>query len=367
MKNKSGLKMIIAGAVLLVVQIALIIYYLSSDLLLYMPSVSKHGLGYIPLITIYYLGYFMIGITGVCLMAFGIYKMLFPEKAQKLASSKKTSAVTSILYPVAFGMFLLAHWQNGILLKVLNTSEVFLPKPTKIMSVFFDMTATTEWSTAGEFTFSPDMGDHIISSLKISIIGLICGSLLGYLVALIATVFKKWGKGGLTIVSVFNAIPIVALAPVMLYWTKIMEVSTENGFRSMLFKIMVVTLFCTATMSVNSYRGLTELRPFSEDLLKTYACKKSTIFFKLRLPNSIPYIFTALKVSLPISIIATLVSEYFGDADVALGIGRMIKENIVNSQFTTAWVYIAIACIMGIILYAILMAFQSILLKNRKA
>lgn len=366
MKKKSGLKKVIVGAVLIVIQILLLVYY-SSEKMLYFPSGSDLNLGRLLLIAVYYIGYFMIGIVGVCVLLFGIFEIVNAEKYARFISKKAFSSSTAIIYPVAFGIFLLAHWQNGVLLKVLNTSEVFLPKPTKIMSVFFDMTATTEWSTAGEFTFSPDMGDHIISSLKISIIGLICGSLLGYLVALVATVFKKWGKGGLTVVSVFNAIPIVALAPVMLYWTKIMEVSTENGFRSMLFKIMVVTLFCTATMSVNAYRGLTELRPFSEDLLKTYACKKATIFFKLRFPNSIPYVFTALKVSLPLSIIATLVSEYFGDADVALGIGRMIKENIVNSQFTTAWVYIAIACIMGIILYAVLMAFQSILLKNRKA
>ena len=366
MKQKSGIKKIVFGIVFLAIQVALIIYY-SGSKTLYMPTVADNGIGYLPLIIIYYLGYFMIGILGAFLLAFGIFQSASSVKYQKFISKSSVATTSSIVYPIAFGMFLLSHWQNGILLKLLNTSEVFLPKPTKIIKVFFDMAEKTEWSTAGDFTFSPDMGDHLVSTLKIAVIGLICGSILGYLVALIATVFNKWGKGGLTIVSVFNAIPIVALAPVMLYWTKIMNVSNDNGFRSMVFKIMVVTLFCTATMSVNAYRGLTELRPFAKDLLKTYACKKTTVFLKLRLPNSVPYIFTALKVSLPLAVIATLVSEYFGDADVALGIGRMIKENIINSQFTTAWVYITIACIMGILLYAVLMIIQSILLRNRKA
>ncbi|MGN0174003.1 MAG: ABC transporter permease [Acutalibacteraceae bacterium] len=364
-KKSNSLSKIIWGIILIIVQGVLIIYFSLTNTL-YLPDISYLGMAYIVPVAIYYLGYFMIGITGVLLLAFGIAQSVSPIKLKKLSSSKGFSVTTSILFPVGFGIFIFANWQNGVLLKVLNTTEVFLPKPERIWSVFSEMVPKTEWSTAGQFTYYPDMGDHIVSTLKISILGLIFGSVLGYIIAILATVFKRWGKGGLTVVSVFNAIPIVALAPVMLYWTKIMNISSENGFRSMVFKIMVVTLVCTSTMSVNAYRGLNEFKPFSEDLLSTYAAKHITVFLKLRLPNSIPYIFTALKVSLPISVISTLVSEYFGDADVALGVGRMIKENIVNSQFAIAWVYISIACVMGILLYVLLMILQSILLRNRK-
>ena len=192
--------------------------------------------------------------------------------------------------------------------------------------------------------------------------GLLLGSLLGYGIAVIATIFPKWGAGGLTIVSAFNAIPIVALAPVINNWTR--DFSNDVSTRSTFAKILVVTIFCTASMSVNAFRGLTELKPFSEDLMKTYAARHTTVFAKLRLPNSVPYVFTALKVSVPASVIGALVSEYF--AEDTVGVGRQIRENIVKGQYPTAWAYIAVACLIGISMYAILMLAEHFILKRRK-
>ena len=47
--------------------------------------------------------------------------------------------------------------------------------------------------------------------------------------------------------------------------------------------------------------------------MATYAAKRKTVFIKLRLPNSVPYIFVALKVAVPASIMTTIVSEYFAE------------------------------------------------------
>jgi NitT/TauT family transport system permease protein len=124
-------------------------------------------------------------------------------------------------------------------------------------------------------------------------------------------------------------------------------------------------------MSINAYRGLNDLKPFSKDLMDTYAAGSFRTFAKLRLPNSVPSIFTALTVSVPLSVITTLVSEYFidvkvstGDAYSPVGVGRMIRENIVTAQYSTAWAYILIACLMGIGLYMILMAVKAITIKK---
>ena len=84
---------------------------------------------------------------------------------------------------------------------------------------------------------------------------------------------------------------------------------------------------------------------------------------KLRVPNSIPYVFIALKVAVPASIMTTIVSEYF--AEYIIGVGRQIRENIVLAQYSTAWAYIATACLLGIISYALLMIIQYIVLRKR--
>lgn len=260
---------------------------------------------------------------------------------------KRLDTITSILYPLIFGIIIVGMWQTGILHKLLNTDEYILPYPTRIFGIVADNTDK----------IMPNVG----ASIFVIIVGLLLGSVLGYAAAIGASVSPRFGKGGLTVISAFNAIPIVAMAPVIMNWTK--DVSSEASVRSAVAKIIVVTLMCMASMSINAYRGLTELKPFSLDLMKSYAADKKTVFLKLRLPNSIPYIFTALKVSVPASVITALVSEYF--AEYRIGVGRQIRENILIAQYSTAWAYIAVACIIGIALFVLLLAIESMYLKKR--
>lgn len=256
--------------------------------------------------------------------------------------------VTSLLYPVLFGVFVGVLWQTQVLHKLLGTDTFTLPLPGRIFTIIGDNL--------------PSVLGNVRSTLIVALGGLVLGSLFGYLLGIVATAFPKWGKGGLTITSAFNAIPIIAIAPILNNLTK--DFSQNANTRSMLAKILVVTITCTVSMSVNAYRGLTELRPFSEDLMTSYAAGKLTVFLKLRVPSSVPFIFTALRVSVPGCVISALVSEYF--AEYIVGVGRQIRENIVLAQYATAWAYIVVACLIGIILYGILLAAEGILLKGRR-
>ncbi|MCI1959284.1 MAG: ABC transporter permease subunit [Clostridia bacterium] len=257
--------------------------------------------------------------------------------------------VTNILYPVIFGVIILILCQTQIMHKILGTDVFTLPLPSRIIEIISENI--------------PKIMVNVKATLIVSVGGLIVGSLLGYLLAIIATVFPKGGAGGLSVAAAFNAIPIVVIAPIFNNLTK--GISSDASFRSMVAKTLVVTVFCMASMSINAYRGLNELPPFSVDLLKSYAAGNFTIFKKLRLPNSMPYIFIALRVTVPGCIISGVVCEYF--AEYVIGVGRQIRENIVTAQYATAWAYIAVACIMGIIMYIILLIAENILLKGRKS
>ena len=256
--------------------------------------------------------------------------------------------LTSVLYPLLFGIFILILWQTQLLHKLIGADTFTLPLPTRIISIIID-------NIGGIWM-------NVQATAVVALGGLILGSILGYLIAIIATLFPKWGVGGLTIISAFNAIPIIAIAPILTNLTK--DFSKDPNIRSMFAKMLVVMITCTVAMSINAYRGFTELRPFSEDLMTSYAASKKIIFLKLRIPNSIPYVFTALRISVPGCIISALVSEYF--AEYIIGVGRQIRENIVLAQYATAWAYIVVACSMAIILYGILMVTENILLKGRR-
>ncbi len=267
-------------------------------------------------------------------------------KKMRSKFSKKT--LTSVLYPVLFGVLIVVLWQTQLLHRFLGADTFTLPLPGRIIHIIMD---------------NPDaILKNVTATVIVALGGLVFGSVLGYLLAILATLFPKWGVGGLTIVSAFNAIPIIAVAPILNNLTK--DFSKNPNIRSMLAKMLVVTITCTVSMSINAYRGLTELKPFSEDLMKSYAATRRAIFFKLRIPNSVPYIFTALRVSVPGCVISALVSEYF--AEYIIGVGRQIRENIVLAQYATAWAYILVACAVGIILYVILLISEGVLLKGRR-
>ncbi len=266
---------------------------------------------------------------------------------KRLHENKKFLVAESIFLPILLGLVIYLLWQFQILHKILNTNTFVLPLPSRIGHII-----TGNWSR---------IVVDIKATMTVALIGLAVGVLAGYLIAVLASVFPLWMKSGVTIVAAFNAIPIVALAPVMTNWTK--DVSSDANFRSMVAKTIVVAIVSMANMSINAYRGLTELKPYSEDLMRTVAAGRMKVLFKLRIPNSVPYIFTALKVAVPSSIISAIVSEYF--AEYIVGVGRKIRENIVLAQYSTAWAYITVACILGILMYVVLMIIQKIFLGKR--
>ncbi|MDC7224047.1 MAG: ABC transporter permease subunit [Spirochaetales bacterium] len=257
--------------------------------------------------------------------------------------------LSSLLLPVLFGIFLITLWQTGALHKITGADPFTLPLPSRIIKIISDNL--------------PKVLLNVKATVIVALGGLILGSLLGYLLAIIASAFPKWGVGGLSVVSAFNAVPIIAIAPIMNNLTK--DFSRDPNVRSMLAKMLVVMILCTVAMSVNAYRGFKELKPFSEDLMHSLAAGPLTIFLKLKVPNSVPYIFTALRVSVPGSIISAMVSEYF--AEYIIGVGRQIRENIVLAQYATAWAYIGAAFVIGITMYVLLLVLEKICMKGRRA
>jgi NitT/TauT family transport system permease protein len=259
----------------------------------------------------------------------------------------KKDAVAAVLYPVAFGIILVILWQTQVLHRMLGTDTFTLPLPSRINSIIGDNIGV--------------IMQNVQATVFVALAGLLLGSLFGFILAMIAAMSPHWGAGGLSIATAFNAIPIIAIAPVFTNLTK--NFSSDPNVRSMFAKTLVVMITCTVSMGINAYRGFTELKPFSLDLMKSYAAGRWTVFFKLRLPNCVPYIFTALRISVPGCVISAMVSEYF--AEYIIGVGRQIRESIVLAQYSTAWAYIVVACFIGISMYVILLIVENILLKNR--
>jgi NitT/TauT family transport system permease protein len=157
------------------------------------------------------------------------------------------------------------------------------------------------------------------------------GFLLGNLAAIaVATVFvhnKTLQDIFFPVVLMFNAVPLVAKAPVLV-------LIMGNGMEP---KITIAALVCFFPTLVNMVRGLESVNPQAMELMRVLSASKTEIFFRLRLLNALPYLFSALRIAASMCVIGAVVGEWVG---ATVGIGAMILQATFN--FDSPLLYAAI-------------------------
>lgn len=229
--------------------------------------------------------------------------------------------------PAAFGALFILLWQREWFHTLLNIKVHQLPLPTSIwkaLSSNIDVLARNAGYTVAE-----------------ALLGMLAGSLIGFAVALLATQWPRWGSTGLIFIAALNAVPIIALAPIMNLWF-------GDGLGS---RVAVVTITTMAAMAFNAHRGLTQIDPLALDLMHSYGARKSEVFRYVRLPNCLPYLFTALKINATASMIGAIVSEFFYSSG---GIGYLLSNSIKVAKMSMGWACIVVASAVGVILYILI-------------
>jgi len=135
------------------------------------------------------------------------------------------------------------------------------------------------------------------------------------------------------------SVPIVALAPLAIVWFGIAQGS----------KIAVVTLMTFFPTFISTLRGLLSVPPASLDLMRSCAATEWQVFAKLRLPHSLPLVFTALRACTTLAMIGAVVSEFFGGPVKSLGV--YIKSTASLFQTRQAWAAIVVACALGLLFH----------------
>ena len=157
----------------------------------------------------------------------------------------------------------------------------------------------------------------LMSNLLTTAVEAIAGFILGNITAiLIATVFvhkKTMEETFFPLVVIINTIPVVAKAPILV-------LLLGNGMEP---KIAIAALICFFPTLVNMVRGLESVNPQAMELMRVLSASKTEVFFKLRLFNSLPYLFSALKISASTSVIGAIISEWIGSVN---GIGALIIQ-----------------------------------------
>ena len=216
-------------------------------------------------------------------------------------------------------------WQ--LLVVAFNVQEFLLPKPTEIARTLWDERSSL-WH-AGIYTFKEALGGFAI------------GSSLAIAVSLVFAAFRPFGTAFMPFAVAANAVPIIAFAPIMNNWFGLL-----NPFS----KMAIAAVLCFFPVMVNTLRGLTSVRPQSLELMRSYAASDFTVFRRVRIPNSLPYLFAALKVATVLAMIGAVVGEYFLSSQEALGF--QIRNSAALFQFELAWAAITVASVLGILFYS---------------
>ena len=137
-----------------------------------------------------------------------------------------------------------------------------------------------------------------------------------------------------------SAIPIIAIAPILNNWF---------GVLNPLSKMMMAALLVFFPVVISVTRGLVEVSPGQLELMRSYAAADTLVLRKVRVPNMLPFFFTALKVGTTLAFIGAIVGEFFGGTERVLG--RVVLQAISAGQFDVAWAAILIGAVVAILAY----------------
>lgn len=186
--------------------------------------------------------------------------------------------------------------------------------------------------------------DVLMQNLLPTAIEATLGFLIGNFAAVaLATAFvhnKTVEEALFPIVVLINTIPVVAKAPILV-------LLMGNGMEP---KIAIAALICFFPTLVNMTRGLESVNPQALELMRVLSASNSEVFWKLRVYNSLPYLFSALKIAASTAVIGAIVGEWIG---TTTGIGALIIEStykfdspmlyatvIVGSSFSVAFFFL---------------------------
>ena len=233
---------------------------------------------------------------------------------------------------LVFGISFLALWEAAV--RGFDLKPYFLAAPSKIFEQFFK-------------NYSRIWDASMVSGGN-AFVGLLVGTVFGVAMSFILSRYRFLGELITPLAIALNAIPIFVLVAVL---NNMYSITSEIPRRVM------VTLVVYFIVLVNVAKGLTQVRSTHVELMRSYAASEFVILRKVRVPNAVPYLFTALKVAAPASVITAFVSEYFGG--LQNGLGSRITSNIANAKNAAAWAYVLGACLLGLAFYTVSIILES--------
>jgi len=232
------------------------------------------------------------------------------------------AAVTGNIPAALFFLLLLVVWQ--VLVTVRHVSDFVLPSPLVILQTtlqYFPLLMKHTWTTTYEIG-----------------IGFIIGNAIAVAMALLIVNSRLAEKALYPLLIASQTVPKVAIAPLFIIWFGF-------GFTPKLLLVFLLSFF---PIVVSSIAGFKSADRDVMDFARTTGASGIRMFFKIRLPQALPHIFTGLKVGAALAATAAVVAEFVASDK---GLGYLLLQY--NGQLDTPMVFatIVILSLIGLVVY----------------
>jgi len=249
--------------------------------------------------------------------------------------SRLRGAGANLLPPlVALALALLA-WEA--LVRLLNIPIYLLPAPSDVAGTLWKLISAG--FVPPTYVGAPAEGILYDTYVTFSeaIVGLLIGTFAGLVLAVVMTHSRFAEQALYPIIISIRSTPIIALAPVFIIWF---------GF-TIMPKAIVAALATFYPMLVNCITGMRSIEPTTLEFFQSVHASRSEIFWKLRVPNTLPYFFAALRLNVSLCLIGAIVGELVGARE---GLGQMMTAAAINLRTTEVFSGVIVLTMIGLVL-----------------
>lgn len=240
-------------------------------------------------------------------------------------TKKNKFDISDIVIPLIVFIAVCSIWE--FLIKLLKVPIYILPPPSAIVE---DIIAQ-----------NISLLKHTGVTMLEAILGFVAANSIAFIVAVLFAHSRIMEKGFYPYAIALKTTPIIALAPLLVLWFG----------TGMLSKVVASGLICFFPMLVNTLKGLKTVDAEALDLFESLSASKWQVFHLLRLPNSLPYLFSALKISTTLSVVGAIVGEFVGANS---GLGYLILVSSYHLETPTMFSAIIASALCGVAFFGLI-------------
>lgn len=227
--------------------------------------------------------------------------------------------------------------------KTMSQPKPVLPAPHQVMQNLFENTVMRSLTSNRSLIY------HGWVTLSSTLAGFAAGTLLGILIAVGIVHVKTLDRSLMPWIIASQMVPILAVAPMVIV------VLGAINITGLIPKAFISTYLSFFPVAVGMVKGLRSPELIQLDLMRTYHATSAQTFWKLRLPASIPFLFTSMKVAIAASLVGAIVGEL--PTGAVAGLGSKLLAGSYYSQTIDIWA----ALIAGSILAAVLVTLVDVI------